>query len=45
MSTLQAVILTAALTPLVLSVLMFGWKGLLFPLALFMYLINKIMGR
>lgn len=45
MSTLQTVILTAVLTPLVLVVLVFGWRGLILPLVLFLYFINKIMGR
>ena len=42
MSTFHSVILTAILTPLVLLVLVFGWKGLLFPWALVLYTLSKI---
>jgi hypothetical protein len=45
MSTLLTIALTAILTPLVLLVLVFGWRGLLFPFALLLYLLGKISGR
>jgi len=45
MSTLLTITLTAIATPLVLLVLVFGWRGLLFPFALVLYVLGKIVGR
>lgn len=45
MSTLLTIALTAIATPLVLIVLVFGWRGLIIPWALLLYFIGKLFGR